>query len=112
MKMLGRVALIAAVAVLAVSGLSSAAEQAIAKGRVTAVSDKELTLAGPNGATRTFEVTQGARVYGAGASHKNRALESNGKLRTIDNFVRDGQQVTVHYQERGGTLYLTELRVL
>jgi hypothetical protein len=69
-------------------------------------------VAGVNGAAWTFEVTQGAHVYGTGASHKTRALESNGKLRTMDNFVREGQRVTVHYQDRGGTLYLTELRVL
>ncbi len=112
MKMLGRVALVAAVAVLAVSGFASAAEKGVAQGKVTAVSQKEVTVAGANGAQWTFEVTPGARVYETGASHKTRALESNGKLRTMDKFVREGQRVTVHYQDRGGTLYLTELRVL
>ncbi len=112
MKMFGRVALVAAVAVLAASGVSFAAEQGVARGEVTAVSEKAVTVAGANGALWTFEVTQGARVYGTGASHKTRALESNGKLRTMDNFVREGQRVTVHYQEKGGRLYLTQLRVL
>jgi hypothetical protein len=112
MKMLGRVALIAAVATLAVSGLSSAADEGIARGKVTAVSEKAVSVARPNGGTWTFEVTQGARVYGRGASHKTEALAATGRLRTMDNFVREGQQVTVHYQEKGGTLYLTELRVL
>ncbi len=112
MKMLGRVALVAAVAVLAGSGVTSAEEKGVAQGKVTAVSQKEVTVAGANGAQWTFEVTRGARVYGTGASHKTRMLESNGRLRTMDNFVREGQRVTVHYQDRDGTLYLTELRVL
>ena len=112
MKRLARVALIAAVAVLAVGGSSFAAQKSVAQGRVTAVSEKAVTVAGARGAQWTFEVTQGARVYGTGASHKTRALESNGKLRTMDNFVREGQQVNVRYQEKDGTLYLTELHVL
>jgi hypothetical protein len=112
MKLLGKVALIVAVAILAVSGLSFAAEKGIANGKVTAVSDKAVTVAGANGATWTFEVAQGARVVGTGASHKTRALESTGKLRTMDNFVREGQRVSVRYEEKGGTLYLTQLRVL
>jgi len=112
MKMLGRVALVAAVAVLVVSGFAFAAEKGVAQGRVTAVSATTVTVSGTNGALLTFEVTQGARVYGEGASHKSRALVSNGKLTTMDNFVRQGQFVTVQYKEKGGTLYLTQLRVL
>jgi hypothetical protein len=30
----------------------------------------------------------------------------------MDNFVREGQRVSVRYEEKGGTLYLTQLRVL
>ncbi len=112
MKMLGRVALVAAVAVLVASGFAFAAEKGIARGKVTAVSANAVTLAGANGALLTFEVTQGARVYGEGASHKSRALVSNGKPTTMDNFVREGQRVTVKYEDKAGTLYLTELRVL
>jgi hypothetical protein len=112
MKVLGRVALVAAVAVLAVSGFAFASEKGVARGRVTSVSEKAVTVAGTNGAVWTFEVTQGAHVYGEGASHKSRMLESTGKPKTMDNFVREGQQVTVHYQDKKGTLYLTELRVL
>jgi len=112
MRMLGRVALVAAVAVLATSGSSFAAGKSVAHGRVTAVSEKAVTVAGADGARWTFQVTQGARVYGEGASHKTRMLEFSGKLKTMDNFVREGQRVTVHYQEKDGTLYLTELRVL
>ncbi len=112
MKMLGRVALVAAVAVLVASGFAFAAEKGMAQGKVTAVSEKAVTVAGPNGALLTFEVTQGARVYGEGASHKSRALVSSGKPTTLENFVRQGQSVSVQYQEKGGRLYLTQLRVL
>lgn len=112
MKALGRVALIAAVAVLAVSALSFAGEKGIAQGRVTAVSDKAVTVTGDDGSTWTFEVSQGARVYGEGASHKTRMLVSSGRPTTMDDFVRQGQYVTVHYREEGGTRYVTKLRVL
>ncbi len=112
MKMLGRVALVAAVAILVASGFALAAQEGVAKGRVTAVSEKTVTVSGTDGTPLTFEVTQGARVYGQGASHKSRALVSNGKPTTMDNFVRQGQSVSVRYQEKGGTLFLTELRVL
>jgi hypothetical protein len=112
MKMLGRVALVAAVAVLVVGGSAFAAQKGVAQGRVTAVSEKSVTVSGTSGAPLTFEVTQGARVYGEGASHKSRALVASGKATTMDNFVRQGQYVTVQYKEKDGTLYLTELRVL
>jgi hypothetical protein len=112
MKAVGRVALVAAVAVLAVSGLAFASEKGIAQGKVTAVSDKAVTVAGDDGAVWTFEVTQGARVYGQGASHKTRMLVSSGKPTTMDDFVREGQYVSVHYREESGTRYLTKLRVL
>jgi hypothetical protein len=112
MKAVVRVALVAAVAVLAVSGLAFASEKGIAQGKVTAVSDTSVTVSGDNGAQWTFEVTEGARVYGEGASRKSRMLASNGKPTTMDDFVREGQHVTVHYREDGGTRYLTKLRVL
>jgi hypothetical protein len=111
MRVLGKVALVAAV-VLAVSGVALAAEEGTAQGRVTAVSDRVLTVAGKGGSVWTFQVTPGAHVYGKGASHKTQMLAANGKAKTMDNYVREGQSVTVHYQEKGGTRYLTELQVL
>ena len=112
MRVLCKVPLAAIVAVLAMTGLAAASGPGVAQGRVTAVSASAVTVAGANGAVWTFSVTQGARVYGQGASHKTRALESKGKPKTVDNFVREGARVSVHYREQGGTLYLTELRVL
>ncbi len=112
MKVLARVALVAAVAVLAVSSLAFAGENGIARGKVTAVSDKVVTVAGADGAVWTFQVTQGARVYGQGASHRSQMLVSSGRKTTLNEFVREGQHVTVHYREQGGARYVTSLRVI
>jgi hypothetical protein len=110
MKVLGRLAL-TALAVLAVGSFALAGEKGVTLGKVTAVSDKAVTVAGEDGAVWTFEVTQGARVYGVGASHKSRMLRSSGRPTTLDDFVREGQHVTVHYREQDGMRYIKELRV-
>ena len=111
MRLFSRFAL-TALAVLAVGALAFAGEKGMAQGKVTAVSDKAVTVAGDDGAVWAFEVTQGARVYAQGAGHKSRMLVSSGKLTTIDDFVREGHYVTVYYREQDGTRYLTSLRVL
>ena len=111
MRVFSRFAL-AALAVLAVSGLAFAGGKGVAQGKVTAVSDKAVTVAGENGVVWTFEVTQGARVYAEGATHKSQMLASSGKKATMNDFVREGHYVTVHYREQDGTRYLTTLRVL
>ena len=110
MKVLGRLAL-TALAVLAVGSFALAGEKGVTQGKVTAVSDTAVTVAGEDGAVCTFEVTQGARVYGMGASRKSRMLQSSGRLTTLDDFVREGQYVTLHYREQDGTRYVKELRV-
>jgi hypothetical protein len=110
MKMFSRVAL-SALAVLAVSALAFAGEAGIAQGKVTGVSDKIVALAGEDGVVWTFEVSQGAQVYATGASHKSRMLASSGSKTTMDEFVREGQYVTVHYREQDGTRTITKLRV-
>jgi methyl coenzyme M reductase subunit C-like uncharacterized protein (methanogenesis marker protein 7) len=111
MKVLGRLAL-TALAVLAVGSFALAGEKGVTQGKVTAVSDKVVTVALEDGAELTFEVTQGARVYGTGAGRKSRMLKSSGRMTTMDDFVREGSYVTVHYREQDGTRYLTSLRVL
>lgn len=110
MKMFSRVAL-SALAVLAAGALAFAGETGVAQGKVTAVSDKVVALADEDGVVWIFEVSQGAQVYAAGASHKSRSLASSGSKTTMDDFVREGQYVTVHYREQDGTRYLTKLRV-
>jgi len=110
MRVFSRFAL-TALAVLAVGGLAFAGEKGVAQGKVTAVSARAVTVAAEDGTVWTFEVSQGARVYGQGASHKSRMLASSGKMTTIDQFVREGHHVTVYYREQGGARQLTKLRV-
>ena len=110
MRLLSRLAL-TAVAVLAVGGLAFAGEKGVAQGKVTAVSQKAVSVAGEDGTVWTFEVSHGAKVYAQGASHKSRMLASSGRTTTLDEFVREGHRVTVYYREQGGTRQLTKLRV-
>lgn len=110
MRVFGRFAL-TALAVLAVSGLAVAGEKGVAEGKVTAVSDKAVTVVDKDGVASTFQVTQGARVYAEGATHKSQMLVSSGKKTTMDDFVREGHYVTVHYREQDGTRHVTKLQV-
>jgi hypothetical protein len=110
MRMLGRVTL-TALAVLAVSALTFAGQTGVTQGKVKAVSDTTVAVAGEDGTVQTFEVSEGTQVFATGASHKSRMLTSSGKKTTIDDFVREGQYVTVHYSEEGGTRHVKKLHV-
>ena len=111
MRMLVRVSL-SALVVLAASAITFAGQAGVAQGKVTAVSEKTVTLADEGGVERTYEVSQGAKVFAQGATHRSQMLLSSGKKTTMDNFVREGNYVTVHYQEQSGTRSITRLRVL
>ena len=64
-----------------------------------------------DGVVWNFEVSQGAQVYASGASHKSKMLVSSGEKTTMDDFVREGHNVNVHYREQGGVRTITRLRV-
>ena len=51
-------------------------------------------------------------MYAEGATHRSQMLASSGKKTTLDDFVREGNYVTVHYREEYGTRSITRLRVL
>jgi hypothetical protein len=108
--MFGRLAL-TALAVLAVGALAFAGEKGVTQGKVSAVSDRTVTVTDESGAGWTFEVTDGARVYAQGAGHKSRMLVSSGKKTTMDDFVEEGHHVTVYYREQDGKRFVTKLRV-
>ena len=110
MKTLGRIAL-AAVAVLAVGTLAVAGDLQVAQGKVTAVNGKILTVAGEDGQTWTFEMTEGAKVVATHGAHKMEALVAAGKKPVVEEFVRENQYVIVKYEEENGTLYVKKLRV-
>jgi hypothetical protein len=110
MRMLGRVSL-TVLAVLAASAITFAGQAGVTQGKVTAVSDKTVTLADEGGVERTYEVSQGAQVYAEGATRRSQMLVSSGKKTTMEDFVREGNTVTVHYREEDGTRSITRLRV-
>jgi hypothetical protein len=109
MRNLGRIA-VAALAMLAVGSLA-AADLQVVQGKVTTLSGKILTVAGEDGQTWTFEVSEGAKVVATGARHKADALASAGKKPVVEDFLREGQYVIVKYEEENGTLYARKLRV-
>ena len=80
MRVLGRVTSIA-LAVLAVERAAFAGETGVVQGKVTAVSDRAVSLVDEDGVVWNFEVSQGAQVYAAGASHKSKMLASSGPRR-------------------------------
>ena len=110
MKLFRRVSVVA-LAVLAAGSLAFAGEGRVVQGKVKAVTDKTVTVADDAGVAQTFVVSQGAKVYADGAGHKSRMLLSSGQKTTMDDFVREGQHVTVHFREESGTRYITRLRV-
>jgi hypothetical protein len=110
MRALSRVTL-AALAVLVVSALAFAGSTGVVQGKVTAVSDKAVSVVDDDGVVWNFEVSQGAQVYATGASHKSQRLVSSGSKTTMDDFVREGHNVDVHYREQDGVRTITKLRV-
>jgi hypothetical protein len=111
MSLFRRVSSIALV-VLAAGTLAFAGEAQVLSGKVTAVSGRTVTVASADGNAWTFAVSPGAKVIAPGGSHRSDALESAGKLKTIDAFVRENQRVVVTFKEEGGTRYIEKLRVL
>jgi hypothetical protein len=111
MRVFSRLAL-TALAVLAVGAQAFAGEKSVVQGKVTAVSDRAVTLADDNGVEWTLEVTPETRVLAPGASHKSQTLTARGKKTTMDEFVREGHYVRVVYREQDGARYIKKLRVL
>ena len=110
MRGLSRVAL-AALAVLVVSAHAFAGPTAVVQGKVTAVSERAVSVVDEDGVVWNFEVSQGAQVYASGATHKSQMLVASGSKTTMDDFVREGQYVNVHYREQDGVRTLTKVRV-
>jgi hypothetical protein len=101
-----------AIVILAVSSVAFAGQAQIAKGKVQAVSDNMVTIAGEDGEVWTFEATSKTKVVAEGAAHKSEELSAVGKKTTLDHFVRENQYVIVNFHEDGDTRYIQKLRVL
>ena len=89
MRGLSRVTL-SALAVVFVSALAFAGPTGVVQGKVTAVSEKAVSVVDEDGTVWNFEVSQGAQVYASGATHKSQMLISSGSKTTMDDFVREG----------------------
>ncbi len=100
-----------AVAMLLVAGLAYAGDTMEAKGKVTAVSGNTLTVAGAD-AEWTFEVDENTLVKAKGASHKTKDLTKEGAAKTLAEFVKADQKVTVTYsKDEDGKALAKEIRV-
>jgi hypothetical protein len=90
------------------AGDGAAAEPAkIANGTVKAVSLSQVTLAS-QGKDLTFAITKDTDVLARGASKTTKA--AGGKT-TIADFIHNGDDVSISYLERGGTMTASEIRV-
>lgn len=89
-------------------GDGTAAEPAkVANGTVKAVTLSQVTLAS-QGKDLTFAITKDTDVLARGASKTTKA--AGGKT-TIADFIHNGDDVSISYLERGGTMTASEIRV-
>jgi hypothetical protein len=101
----------ALLAVLFVAGLAVAGETKDAAGTVKSVSGTGITVTDSAGKDWTFDVDKGTTVVAKGASHKMDALKADGKMPTVDEFVKAKENVTVKYWEKDGKAIAKEIRV-
>ncbi len=91
------------------AGLVYAGDTMEAEGKVKTVSGNTLVVAGDD-AEWTFEVDSATVVKAKGASHKMKDLEERGP-KTLDQFVKADQKVTVKYEKADGKALAKEIRV-
>ena len=89
----------------------SAGDTMEAEGTVKAVTAKDLTVTGGDGAEWVFQATDDTMITAKGASHKMKDLDAMGKAKTIDHFMKADQKVTVTYSNKDGKKYAKEIRV-
>jgi len=97
--------------VLFVAGLATAGETKDAAGTVKSVSASGIVVTDSAGKDWTFDVDKGTTVVAKGASHKMDALKADGKMPTLDEFVKEKQIVAVKYWEKEGKAIAKEIRV-
>lgn len=101
----------ALLAVLFVASLAGAGEHKEATGTVKSVSGTGVVVTDSAGKDWTFDVDKGTTVVAKGASHKMDALKADGKMPTVDEFVKEKQNVIVKYWEKEGKAVAKEIRV-
>jgi ABC-type Fe3+-hydroxamate transport system substrate-binding protein len=101
----------ALLAVLFVAGLAVAGEMKEATGTIKSVSGSSFVVTDAAGKDWTFDVDKGTTVIAKGASHKMDALKADGKMPTIDEFLKEKQSAVVKYWEKDGKVVAKEVRV-
>jgi hypothetical protein len=108
--MMRRIA-VATLALLVVAGFAFAGEAKEASGTVKAVTASSFTVTDSAAKDWTFAVDKETTVVAKGATHKMDKLKADGKAPTIDEFVKEKQQVTIKYAEKDGKMIAKEVRV-
>ncbi len=99
-----------AVAMILAAGLVYAGDTMEAEGKVTTVTGDSVTVAGSD-AEWTFVINEDTVVKAKGASHKTKDLSESGEKKTIDQFLKADQKVTVKYSKDGDKAIAKEIRV-
>jgi len=98
-------------ALLCVAGLATAGETKEAKGTVKAVASTSITITDSASKDWTFGVDKETTVVVKGGTHKMDKLKADGKLVTIDEFVKEKSNVVVNYVEKDGKTIAKEVHV-
>lgn len=92
-------------------GTAREAQGMSARGTVTAVSDTSVTITTGEGG-RTFAIDEKTRIEGPGFGTRTREMRQKGEKPTLTAFIRNGDYVTVRYEDRGGKLHAEEVRLM
>lgn len=79
-------------------------------GVVTAVSDTSFTIRAETG-DMTYAVDGHTKIFGSGLGTQARAMKRAGERTVFSQFVHEGDDVQVRYQEPGGTRHASEVHV-
>ena len=98
-------------ALLFVAGLATAGETKEAHGTVKAVASNSITITDSASKDWTFGVDKETMVVVSGGRHKMDRLKADGKLVTIDEFVKEKSNVIVNYVEKDGKAIAKEVKI-
>jgi hypothetical protein len=97
--------------VVGVAPARAQAAPSIVTGKVTAVSQNQLVVAGGDNKSFTFVVNGDTDVLAKGATKATKATKAAGGSTTIATFVHVGDTVSVRHKDAGGTMTASEVRV-
>jgi hypothetical protein len=98
-------------ALLVAAGLATAGETKEAKGTVKAVAGNSITITDSAAKDWTFGIDKETTVIVSGGRHKMDKLKADGKPVTIDEFVKEKNNVIVNYVEKDGKTIAREVHV-